>query len=484
MADRYDSRSMVDYLAGKLPPGTTIDDAGQLVFRDTGEPVKANPWKLQRLLQIVGMAVPMSRAASTATAAVPTSTAEAGMNVANRVAPSLGRSNATTAIAGPPPAALAAPAARELAGPSERAVSEVAASRPAMQLPQSSPSALTTAMEPRAVDPGSAILRPPSSQPPAAMPNSDVLPPPRLVGESAAGDRAAEPWVTGSRTNVPPRAAPPAAALSHATPGATPAAAARAMALQVLSQKMNNPSASATPQAPRTIFNGQQYQMPGGGNGSQFSRQLPSDYQPAQAAPAPAPAARPVPLPPRRPAELTPQHRSDASPDYQSNSRQVVDNGRINWGSDDSAADFFRASKALQNDPTLTALARGGTVHPAVAHALALIKRHLGIAVIGAFLVLGPLYALFSAGPALAHDKWWNGKEVDPITKLYCCGDNDVLHLTREQVKIVKDGYQLVDTGEFIPYSRAQPSVDGEYWVFRWGYPKKTQCFFAPFGGS
>ena len=99
----------------------------------------------------------------------------------------------------------------------------------------------------------------------------------------------------------------------------------------------------------------------------------------------------------------------------------------------------------------------------------------------GSVFVLGVMiYAI----PAAAHDKWWNGREVDPDTKRYCCGDNDVTHLTREQVKSVPGGFQLSDTGEFVPDSRVQPSVDGEYWVFRWGSPMRTQCFFAPFGNT
>jgi hypothetical protein len=85
-----------------------------------------------------------------------------------------------------------------------------------------------------------------------------------------------------------------------------------------------------------------------------------------------------------------------------------------------------------------------------------------------------------AAGPAAAHDHWWNGKEVDPITKRVCCGDNDAKHLDKSQVQVVKGGYRLLDTGEFVPFAHAQPSVDGEYWVFRWGNPRKTQCFFAP----
>jgi len=85
---------------------------------------------------------------------------------------------------------------------------------------------------------------------------------------------------------------------------------------------------------------------------------------------------------------------------------------------------------------------------------------------------------------ANAHEKWWNGREVDSVTKRLCCGDNDVKHLDREQVRIVPGGYQLDDTGEIVPFSRSQPSVDGEFWVFRWGDPVKTQCFFAPMGAT
>ena len=84
------------------------------------------------------------------------------------------------------------------------------------------------------------------------------------------------------------------------------------------------------------------------------------------------------------------------------------------------------------------------------------------------------------AVPALAHDKWWNGREIDPATKRYCCGDNDVKHLEKTQVHVVPGGYRLDDTGETVPETRAQPSFDGEFWVFRWGNPVVTQCFFAP----
>ncbi len=84
------------------------------------------------------------------------------------------------------------------------------------------------------------------------------------------------------------------------------------------------------------------------------------------------------------------------------------------------------------------------------------------------------------ANPASAHERWWDGKEVDPITKRVCCGDNDITHLEKTQVRVVPGGYELLDTGELVTFDHAQPSVDGEFWVFRWGKPKLVQCFFAP----
>ena len=92
------------------------------------------------------------------------------------------------------------------------------------------------------------------------------------------------------------------------------------------------------------------------------------------------------------------------------------------------------------------------------------------------------LIVLLAATPAVAHDQWWNGKEVDPVTKRVCCGQSDAKHLERTEVHVVPGGYELDDTGEIVAESRTQPSVDGEFWVFRWG--GGTQCFFAPFNGT
>ena len=60
-----------------------------------------------------------------------------------------------------------------------------------------------------------------------------------------------------------------------------------------------------------------------------------------------APPPRQAPMPPPRPREGAPM-MLPSSPDYQSNSRPVQDNAGINWGDPDSAADFFRAERAMR----------------------------------------------------------------------------------------------------------------------------------------
>lgn len=67
--------------------------------------------------------------------------------------------------------------------------------------------------------------------------------------------------------------------------------------------------------------------------------------------PAVAAAKRAIPMPPTRPSDLPREEpgilsRIFSGKDYQSNSRPVTEDGTVNWGNPDSAADFFRADKA------------------------------------------------------------------------------------------------------------------------------------------
>lgn len=96
--------------------------------------------------------------------------------------------------------------------------------------------------------------------------------------------------------------------------------------------------------------------------------------------------------------------------------------------------------------------------------------------------VAATTFVLLMLGVAHAHSFWANGQEVDPITKRVCCGRADAKMLPKSEVHAVAGGYKLDDTGEIVPYDHAQPSVDGQYWVFRWNH--QTQCFFAPFNGT
>ena len=95
---------------------------------------------------------------------------------------------------------------------------------------------------------------------------------------------------------------------------------------------------------------------------------------------------------------------------------------------------------------------------------------------VAAFLVL--------ASPASAHDVWADGEPVPSWVKSTCCGKADAHHLKPEQVHVTALGYKVEGYPEPIPFSRAMPSQDGEYWAF-WsiesdGSPSMIWCFFAP----
>ena len=66
-----------------------------------------------------------------------------------------------------------------------------------------------------------------------------------------------------------------------------------------------------------------------------------------------------APAPMRRPEEGI-MSRIFSGQDYQSKGGQLRQDGKINWGDPESAADFFRASKALQETPEATGMKRGG----------------------------------------------------------------------------------------------------------------------------
>ena len=90
-----------------------------------------------------------------------------------------------------------------------------------------------------------------------------------------------------------------------------------------------------------------------------------------------------------------------------------------------------------------------------------------------------------SLGAAEAHDVWSDGTPVPEWIKGACCGPADAHHLRPDQVHRVSDDTYQVD-GYFgrVAAADAQPSQDGEYWIFykdnRSGSQSGVFCFFVP----
>ncbi len=111
------------------------------------------------------------------------------------------------------------------------------------------------------------------------------------------------------------------------------------------------------------------------------------------------------------------------------------------------------------------------------------------------------IVGMLASGPAWSHDFWKNGDPVPAWVSLSCCGPKDVHHLTPEQVHPVVGGWRidnydgpgiLTSSGDAypIPYDKALPSQDGEFWGF-WVdasihelngsvHAGRILCFFAP----
>lgn len=93
-----------------------------------------------------------------------------------------------------------------------------------------------------------------------------------------------------------------------------------------------------------------------------------------------------------------------------------------------------------------------------------------------------------TVGGAHGHERWANGEPVPAWAKRACCGPTDVHHLRPEQVHQQQDGFHVDGLSEVVPYAKALPSPDGEYWGF-WhtysdGSTSSPYCFFAGAQGS
>src|SRR5262249_3938313 len=90
-----------------------------------------------------------------------------------------------------------------------------------------------------------------------------------------------------------------------------------------------------------------------------------------------------------------------------------------------------------------------------------------------------------TAPGAFAHDRWgnpnWiaNERLVSPIDGSHCCGVNDCVELSSDEVQETNGGYFLRRLNELVPFREVQVSRDGVYW--RCKKPDGSRrCFFAP----
>lgn len=304
---------------------------------------------------------------------------------ASRLVPVIGLQEATRAAQAGRygTAALEAAGSLPLAGPEARTGTQIARQAMAARALRAPARDLVTADTRALTAPGTSLapaasrdLAPATQVVREAEPNIALGP--RVVGGESAADDAAQYFRPGN-TNLPSRGN---------------SAVDKALAALGAGSAGYIATRDSSPGTDPAEFARLDYVAPQSGYTGQEQRFRPMPQEDASRAKAAAVAqiARDIPLPPRRDIPLPPRWDDSAPrarPDYQSNGRDVVDSGRINWGDAESPADFFRASKALQDNPDMSGYRSGGgvgsgyrsggSVHPMeVHHALSVLHRALG----------------------------------------------------------------------------------------------------------
>jgi len=94
---------------------------------------------------------------------------------------------------------------------------------------------------------------------------------------------------------------------------------------------------------------------------------------------------------------------------------------------------------------------------------------------------------ILMSSQAFPHDFWSDGGKVPEWTKRWCCGAADVHRLKLGSVHIMQDGYHVDGLATVLPFSKAMPSPDGQYWAFfkdeELPYAH-VACFYAPINNN
>lgn len=91
------------------------------------------------------------------------------------------------------------------------------------------------------------------------------------------------------------------------------------------------------------------------------------------------------------------------------------------------------------------------------------------------------VFLLIAVDAASAHESWINKGQYHNRAGYWCCGEQDCFEVDKI-VTEVPGGYKLSDSGETVPWTEVQPSLDAHYWrchSYQDGLPK-VRCFFAP----
>jgi hypothetical protein len=99
---------------------------------------------------------------------------------------------------------------------------------------------------------------------------------------------------------------------------------------------------------------------------------------------------------------------------------------------------------------------------------------------------LSALLVALATTPARAHDdaQWIMDQQLRNQVGEWCCGRGDCNAVEKSGFTVTSGGYQLIVSGETIPYSQTMPlSIDGRLWVCR--RPNGTiRCVFDRPPGS
>lgn len=99
--------------------------------------------------------------------------------------------------------------------------------------------------------------------------------------------------------------------------------------------------------------------------------------------------------------------------------------------------------------------------------------------IVFALFVITFLLVLAYKGTATAHDHWISRGGYTDAVGTHCCGPNDCFVIPDTDMQSTPAGWQIISTGEVIPFAEAKMSEDAQFWRCK-KLGGERRCFFAP----